>query len=214
MIQTILIYAIPILLAITLHEAAHAFAARYFGDTTAYMEGRMTLNPIKHVDPIGTILIPLVLFVLSSPILFGYAKPVPVNYGRLRNPRRHSAFVAFAGPLSNLLMALMWMIIKFVIIKIGIQEAFFLRMTDAGFTFNLMLFAFNLFPLPPMDGGRIVTSILPPKTAYRFAQIEPYGMYIVLALAFLKVLNYWMIPVMEIARTVLLTLLHPLSLLL
>ena len=179
-IQTFAVYAIPILLAITLHEAAHAFVAKYFGDTTAYAEGRMTLNPIKHIDLFGTIIIPVVLFLASSPFLFGYAKPVPVNFGRLRNPRRDSALVSLAGPVANLIMALMWLVFSIVLLKLHVQEEFFLRVGEAGVLTNLVLFAFNLFPIPPLDGGRILTSMLPPKWGYRFAQIEPYGFFVVM----------------------------------
>lgn len=209
MIQTLAVYALPLLLAITLHEAAHAYVARHFGDTTAYMEGRMTLNPIKHIDPIGTLLIPLLLLIVGSPFLFGYAKPVPVNFSRLRNPRRHMAWVALAGPVANLIMALMWLLFSIIVHKLHLQEPFFIRVGEAGLITNLVLFAFNLFPLPPLDGGRILTSLLPPKTAYKFAKIEPYGFYIVLALAFLKLLNYWMMPVMMAANTMLQLLVSP-----
>ena len=213
MIQTFAVYALPILFAITLHEAAHAYAAKYFGDSTAYAEGRMTLNPIKHIDLFGTILIPIGLFLAGSPFLFGYAKPVPVNFGRLRNPRRDSALVSLAGPGANLLMALMWLVYSIVLHKFNVQEEFFMRVGEAGVLTNLVLFAFNLFPLPPLDGGRILTSLLPSRMAYPFSQIEPYGFYILLALMFLKVLHYWMIPVMMGANYLLQLLVYPLKLL-
>ena len=213
MIQTFAVYALPILFAITLHEAAHAYAAKYFGDSTAYAEGRMTLNPIKHIDLFGTILIPIGLFLAGSPFLFGYAKPVPVNFGRLRNPRRDSALVSLAGPGANLLMALMWLVYSIVLHKFNVQEDFFMRVGEAGVLTNLVLFAFNLFPLPPLDGGRILTSLLPSRMAYPFSQIEPYGFYILLALMFLKVLHYWMIPVMMGANYLLQLLVYPLKLL-
>jgi Zn-dependent protease len=213
MIQTFAVYALPILFAITLHEAAHAYAAKYFGDSTAYAEGRMTLNPIKHIDLFGTILIPIGLFLAGSPFLFGYAKPVPVNFGRLRNPRRDSALVSLAGPGANLLMALVWLAYSIVLLKFSVQEEFFMRVGEAGVLTNLVLFAFNLFPLPPLDGGRILISLLPSKLAYPFSQIEPYGFYILLALMFLKVLHYWMIPVMMGANYLLQLLVYPLKLL-
>ncbi len=213
MIQTFAVYALPILFAITLHEAAHAYAAKYFGDSTAYAEGRMTLNPLKHIDLFGTILIPIGLFLAGSPFLFGYAKPVPVNFGRLRNPRRDSALVSLAGPGANLLMALMWLVYSIVLHKFNVQEEFFMRVGEAGVLTNLVLFAFNLFPLPPLDGGRILTSLLPSRMAYPFSQIEPYGFYILLALMFLKVLHYWMIPVMMGANYLLQLLVYPLKLL-
>lgn len=214
LIQTFSIYALPIVFAITLHEAAHAYAAKYFGDTTAYAQGRMSLNPIKHIDPVGTLLIPIVLYFVGSPFLFGYAKPVPVNFGNLRNPKKQMAFVALAGPAANLVMALMWMLLAIFLHAAGIGEEFFMRMAQAGILTNLVIFAFNLFPVPPLDGGRIMTSILPHKYAYKFAQLEPYGFFIVLGLAFLNVLHYWMGPVMAIAKTVLLLLVSPLTFLL
>lgn len=211
LIQTFAVYALPILFAITLHEAAHAYAAKYFGDLTAYSQGRMSLNPVKHIDPIGTLLIPIVLFVAGSPFLFGYAKPVPVEFGNLRNPRRQMAWVALAGPAANLVMALMWMALAVFLTAWGSTEEFFLRMAQAGILTNLVIFAFNLFPLPPLDGGRIMTSFLPHKYAYKFAQLEPYGFFIVLGLAFLKLLNYWMVPVMTAANGLLLVLISPLN---
>lgn len=211
MIQTFAVYALPILLAITLHEAAHAYVAKYFGDSTAYLQGRMTLNPIKHVDLFGTILIPLGLVLVGSPFIFGYAKPVPVDFGRLRNPRRDSAIVSLAGPAANLLMAFMWLVYSIVLHKFHVQEDFFMRVGEAGLVTNLVLFAFNLFPLPPLDGGRILTSLLPVRLATPFSQIEPYGFFILLALMFLKVLHYWMIPVMMGANQFLQLLVYPLK---
>ena len=212
-IQTLAVYAIPILLAITLHEAAHAYAAKYFGDSTAYAEGRMTLNPIKHVDLFGTILIPLALYLFNSPFLFGYAKPVPVNFSRLRNPRKHSALVSLAGPMANFLMAWMWLVYLILLQLLHVSEPFLLLVGKAGLSTNLVLFAFNLFPLPPLDGGRILTSLLPYKWAVRFVQIEPYGFYILLALMFLKVLRFWMLPLMMFAEELLKLLVFPLTLL-
>jgi len=213
-IQTLAVHLIPVLLAITLHEAAHAYAAKYFGDTTAYAEGRMTLNPIKHIDPIGTIAIPLALFVMGSPYLFGYAKPVPVNFSRLRNPRKHSAIVSLAGPSANLFMALMWLILALILGIFNVHEEFFLRVAQAGVLDNLVFFAFNLFPVPPLDGGRILTSLLPFPLSMRFAQLEPYGFFIVMGLALLNVLRYWMVPVMMLAHGFLQALVTPLKLLL
>jgi Zn-dependent protease len=214
LVQTFAVYALPILFAITLHEAAHAYAAKYFGDLTAYSQGRMSLNPVKHIDPVGTLLIPIVLFFAGSPFLFGYAKPVPVEFGNLRKPKQHMAWVALAGPAANLVMALMWMGLAIFLAAIGAREEFFMRMAQAGILTNLVIFAFNLFPIPPLDGGRIMTSLLPHKYAYKFARLEPYGFFIVLALAFLKVLNYWMVPVMSAANAVLMLLVSPLTFLL
>jgi Zn-dependent protease len=214
LIQTFAVYALPILFAITLHEAAHAYAARYFGDNTAYAQGRMSLNPIKHIDPVGTLLIPIVLFFVGSPFLFGYAKPVPVEYRNLRNPRRQMAWVALAGPAANLFMALLWMIGAILLSTVQAPDDFFMRMAQAGILTNLVIFAFNLFPVPPLDGGRIMTSLLPVRYAYKYAQLESYGFFIVLGLAMLGVLKYWMAPVMMVANTALMALISPLTFLL
>ncbi len=213
-IQTIAVYALPVVFAITLHEAAHAYAARYFGDLTAYAAGRMSINPVRHIDPIGTVLIPLALALLSSPFLFGYAKPVPVDFSRLRQPKRDMLWVALAGPAANLAMALGWMVLFFVLYSADFGEAYFLKVAEAGVLVNLMLFAFNLFPLPPLDGGRIMTSLLPNRLAFRFARLEPYGFFIVLALALLNLLKYWMIPVVALANALLSVLVSPLKFLL
>ncbi|MEN3365001.1 MAG: hypothetical protein V7606_2275 [Burkholderiales bacterium] len=210
-IQTIAVYALPVIFAITLHEAAHAYAAKYFGDSTAYMQGRMSLNPARHIDPIGTLLIPIVMFIATSgAFFFGYAKPVPVDWGNLRKPKRDMAWVALAGPGANLVMALMWLVLAIMLRALDVQEAFFIKMAQAGVWFNLLIFAFNLFPLPPLDGGRIMTSLLPHGLAYKYAKIEPYGFFIVLGLAFLKLLHYWMIPVMAAAEAALLVIVSPL----
>lgn len=214
MIQTFAVYALPIVFAITLHEAAHAYAARYFGDNTAYSLGRMSLNPVRHIDPIGTLLIPIVLYFAGSPFLFGYAKPVPVEFGRLRNPKRDMAWVAAAGPAANLFMALLWMMLAIGLEFTGSQEEFFQRMAQAGVLTNLVIFAFNLFPVPPLDGGRILTSFLPHRLSYKFAQLEPYGFFIILGLLFFGVLHYWMRPVMYAAGVALQTLVFPLTFLL
>lgn len=211
LIQTFAVYALPIVLAITLHEAAHAYAAKYLGDNTAYSLGRMSLNPIRHIDPVGTLLIPIVLFFAGSPFLFGYAKPVPVEFGRLRNPRRDMAWVAAAGPAANLVMALMWMLLALALVVIGSEEEFFMKVAQAGVLTNLVIFAFNLFPVLPLDGGRILTSFLPHKFADKFSQLEPYGFFIVIALVFLGVLRYWMVPVMTAANVALQTIVSPLT---
>ena len=213
-VQAIAVNALPIIFAITLHEAAHAYAAKHFGDLTAYAQGRMSLNPVKHIDLFGTILIPLVLALLKSPFIFGYAKPVPVDFSRLRNPKRHMAWVALAGPAANLIMALIWMVVFYSLDAAAVDEEYFFLVAKAGVFINLVLFAFNLFPLPPLDGGRIMTSILPLRYAIKFARIEPYGFFIVLGLMMLNLLHYWMVPVIGAANIVLNLHVYPLKTLL
>lgn len=183
-IQYITIFAIPLVLAITLHEASHAFAARYFGDSTAYMMGRMTLNPVKHIDPVWTIAVPLLLMLLKSPFLFGGAKPVPVNFGNLRNPKRDMIWVAAAGPAANLVMMILWGIVAKIAISLPESEpvVFIAAMSQAGIYVNALLMIFNLFPVLPLDGGRILMGLLPPKLAYSFSRTEPYGMFILVGL--------------------------------
>ncbi len=210
-VQAIAVNALPIIFAITLHEAAHAYAAKHFGDLTAYAQGRMSLNPIKHIDLFGTILIPLALALLKSPFIFGYAKPVPVDFSRLRNPKRDMAWVALAGPAANLIMALMWMVVFYSLDAAAVDEEYFFLVAKAGVFINLVLFAFNLFPLPPLDGGRIMTSILPMHYAIKFARIEPYGFFIVLGMMMLNLLHYWMVPVIGAANIVLNLLVYPLK---
>ena len=199
-IQKITVYAIPLIFAITLHEAAHAFAARYFGDSTAYMLGRMTLNPFKHIDPVWTILVPIVTL-LVSPFVFGAAKPVPVNFGALRNPKRDMIWVAAAGPFANLIMMVMWAIIGKIAISAGASgPVYFLALVaEAGIFVNALLMVFNLFPLLPLDGGRILTGLLPNKLAYAFSRTEPYGMFILIALIVTGVLGKFMWPLVEIS---------------
>lgn len=215
MIQTVAIYALPVLFAITLHEASHAYAAKYFGDMTAYQQGRMSLNPIRHIDPFGTILIPIMLyFATSGAFLFGYAKPVPVDFSRLRNPKKQMGWVALAGPASNFLMALLWMIFGLLLAGLHTNELFFMRMAQAGVLVNLVILALNLFPLLPLDGGRIVVSMLPQKYAMQFSRIEPYGFFILLGLMLLHVLQYWLVPVMMMANAILVVIVSPLNFLL
>ena len=160
-IQTVAIYALPVLFAITIHEAAHGYVARYFGENTAWTLGRVTLNPIKHIDPIGTIVMPLMLYIATSgAFLFGYAKPVPVQFGNLRHPKRDMVWVALAGPGSNLIQALLWGIGFYFLQGAGVTEAFFIKMCQAGILVNVVMFVFNLFPLPPLDGGRVLVGLL------------------------------------------------------
>jgi len=199
LIQTVSVYAIPVIFAITLHEAAHGYAAKHFGDNTAYMMGRVTLNPFSHIHLVGTILLPLLLyFSTNGALLFGFAKPVPVDFGNLRHPKRDMVWVALAGPASNLVQAIVWALLYVVYTDFGVSEKFFLAMCKAGVLSNVVMFAFNLFPLPPLDGGRIVVGLLPWKQAYQFSRIEPYGFYIVMALVITGVVNHlWLDPVMN-----------------
>jgi len=196
-IRTIAVYALPVLFAITLHEAAHAYAAKYFGDNTAYSQGRMSLNPLVHVDIWGTIVIPIVMFLFSG-FVFGYARPVPVEFGRLRNPKRDMAWVALAGPFANFIMAVLWLILGVLLVFFQVGEEFPHKVAQAGIVTNLLIMAFNLLPIPPLDGGRVVTAMLPHRAAYAFARIEPYGFFIVLALVMLRVVGYWLTPVMAL----------------
>jgi Zn-dependent protease len=210
-IQAVAINAIPLIFAITIHEAAHGYAARQFGDNTAYMQGRVTLNPAKHIDPLGTILIPLALLLMGSPFLVGYAKPVPVNFGRLRNPRIDSIWVALAGPGSNFIQALIWLILLIMLAGLGVNEKFLISMSQAGITWNLGLLVFNLFPLPPLDGGRILSSLLPARQSIALGRLEPWGFFIVLALVFTGVIgSFWMQPLMSFFEWLILLLTTPL----
>lgn len=215
-VQTIAIYALPVLFAITVHEAAHGYAARHFGDSTAHMLGRITLNPLKHIDPLGTIAMPLMLyFATSGAFLFGYAKPVPVNFGRLRNPKKDMVWVALAGPGANLFQAIAWTLALYLLIFLGIDERFFTEMCEAGVLVNLVMFAFNLFPLPPLDGGRILVGLLPHPLAWRVSRVEPFGFFIVMALVITGVVSsLWMRPLMAITSQAIQLLLTPLRYLL
>ena len=212
LIQTVAIYALPVLFAITVHEAAHGYAARHFGDNTAYLQGRITLNPLKHIDPIGTIAMPLLLyFATSGAFLFGYAKPVPVNFGALRHPKRDMVWVALAGPASNFVQALLWALALVMLAGLGVQEPFFIKMAQAGILVNLVMWAFNLFPLPPLDGGRILVGLLPWKQAQWVARIEPWGFFIVMGLVIAGVVGtWWLRPLMSLGYTAINILMAPL----
>ncbi len=183
LIQKIVVWALPVLLAITVHEVAHGWVAMIYGDNTAKMLGRLTLNPIKHIDPVGTILVPGLLLVFGG-FMFGWAKPVPVNWKNLKNPKRDMALVALAGPLANLCMAIAWA----ALIKFGIWLSYeyislpLIYMGGAGVLINLVLMTVNLLPIPPLDGGRIATGILPGPIAWKFSRIEPYGLIIIILL--------------------------------
>ncbi len=203
MIQGIAIYALPVILAITLHEAAHGYAAKHFGDNTAELEGRISLNPMRHVDPMGTVVVPLTMFIVSkltlgAGFLFGWAKPVPVNFEKLNQPKRDMLWVALAGPVANLFMALCWALV----IKLGLAmpDSDFSKpmilMGIAGIKINILLMVLNLLPLPPLDGGRMVVSLLPRRLAYYFSHIEPYGFMILVVLLFSGVLGAVIWPIM------------------
>jgi len=187
------------LLAITLHEAAHGYAARQLGDDTAWQMGRVTLNPFPHIDLMGTVIMPLMLFFATSgQFLFGYAKPVPVDFSRLGHPKRDMIWVALAGPAANLFQAFAWAVVIYLLSGMGSDERFFLDMAQAGVLVNLVMFAFNLFPLPPLDGGRIVVGLLPMRMALGFASIERYGFFIVMGLVLMGAVNtFWMRPIMQ-----------------
>jgi len=196
-LATIVLWAVPVVFAITLHEAAHGFVARQFGDQTAYMLGRVTLNPLKHIDPIGTIAVPGFLLAVSAPFIFGWAKPVPVNFGNLRHPKRDMFWVAGAGPFANFVMAVAWAFLLRSAAPGGmIDSEGLLEMAKAGVQVNLMLMALNLLPIPPLDGGRIALSLLPGPLASHYARIEPYGFMIVIVLLVTPMLNYLLLPIM------------------
>jgi Zn-dependent protease len=216
LIQTIAIYALPVIFAITVHEAAHGYVARYFGDNTAWVLGRVTLNPIKHIDLVGTILMPVLLYVATAgSFLFGYAKPVPVRFGNLRKPKQHMIWVALAGPGANFLQALLWGVLLYLANGAGVTERFVLEMCRAGMLVNVVMFVFNLFPLPPLDGGRILVGLLPWRQAQLVSRVEPWGFFIVMALVLTGVVStLWMSPLMGLTFSALKTLLSPLAMLL
>ncbi len=216
LIQTVLIYALPVIFAITLHEAAHGYVAHRLGDNTAWMMGRVTLNPVPHIDPMGTLVMPVLLFLATGGnFLFGYARPVPVRFGNLNHPKRDMVWVALAGPAINLAQALAWGIALYLCIGTGVNERFVLEVCKAGIKVNAVMFAFNLFPLPPLDGGRILVGLLPWKQAVWLSKVEPWGFYIVMALVVMGVINsLWMAPLMTLTFELLSLLLSPLEFLL
>jgi Zn-dependent protease len=203
-VQVIALYALPVILAITLHEAAHGYVAMRFGDMTAYAAGRVSLNPIRHIDPFGTIALPLAILAITklfggSGILFGWAKPVPVNFANLRHPKRDMLWVAAAGPLSNLAMALLWALV--VRLAVSMPDMYLALpmalMGAAGVFTNVIFMVLNLLPLPPLDGGRILVSLLPHRLAYRVSRVEPYGFVILIVLLFAGALNGVLWPVIR-----------------
>ncbi|CAJ0796363.1 MULTISPECIES: site-2 protease family protein [Ralstonia] len=215
LIQNIAVYAIPVLFAITLHEAAHGYVAKHFGDDTAYVMGRVSINPLRHIDPIGTIAMPLLLyFATKGAFVFGYAKPVPVRFDRLRDPRWHGMWVALAGPTTNFVQAIFWGVLAVVFAVGGVNEPFLIGMARAGILVNMVMAAFNMFPLPPLDGGRVLAALLPPRMALGLSRIEPFGFFIVMALIISNVItNVWMRPIMALLFQLLQWILSPLQML-
>jgi Zn-dependent protease len=199
LIQTISLAAIPVLFAITLHEAAHGYVARHFGDMTAYQQGRITLNPLRHIDTVGTILLPIATLMLGG-ILFGWAKPVPVNFAALRRPKQDMLWVAIAGPASNLVMAFGWALLyKLTWLFPGNYFAEpLLGMAEWGIKINVVLMVLNMLPLPPLDGGRVAVSMLPHRQAYLLAKIEPYGMFILIFMAMTPLLGWILLPMVRL----------------
>ena len=197
-VQKIAVWALPLIFAITLHEVAHGFVASLFGDHTAKLSGRLTLNPIAHIDWVGTVFVPLLMLTVSN-FIFGWAKPVPVDARNMKNPRRDMAFVSLAGPVANLLMALFWgLIAKLGLVLEAMGDGWFglplVYMGSAGIMINIVLGVLNLIPLPPLDGGRFMMSVLPPRAAYKFSMLEPYGFFILLLLLVTNVLSKIMAP--------------------
>ena len=197
LVQKIIIYAIPILFAITVHEVAHGWVASKLGDQTARMMGRLTLNPIKHIDPVGTILVP-VLMLIFTPFVLGWAKPVPVDWRNLRRPRQDMAWVALAGPGANLVMLAGWALLAKFIAASGFGNTSYaiplMAMALAGIFINIILMILNMIPIPPLDGSRVVSAILPPRTAMQYNRLEPYGIIIILVLLFTGVLGRFFLP--------------------
>lgn len=215
LIQTVAIYALPVLFAITVHEAAHGYVARYLGDNTACMLGRVTLNPLKHIDPVGTILMPLLLYATTfaipgGPFVLGYAKPVPVRFGNLRNPKHDMIWVALAGPGVNFVQAILWALLWLALRDSVDPRDFFTQMAVAGIKVNIAIAVLNLFPLPPLDGGRVIVGAIPWKYGQYLARLEPYGFFIVLGLIVLKIFGpLWMEPMMGLSFYVLNFILAP-----
>ncbi len=197
LISTLFVFVIPVIFAVTVHEVAHGWVASRFGDQTAKSMGRLTLNPMKHIDPVGTILVPAIMY-FTSGFIFGWAKPVPVNWRNLGHPRRDMAIVAIAGPVANLLMLLFWAMSAKIIISLGndsnhLTQLLFV-MCSIGITINIVLMILNLFPVLPLDGGRILTAMLPRNLAITFSRLEPYGLIILVALLLSGILWKILLP--------------------
>ena len=219
-ISKLAVFALPVIFAFTWHEAAHAFAAYYCGDKTGFLQGRVTWHPEKHIDLLGTIVLPIVTFALSAatgfPFVFGYAKPVPLDFGAMRKPKRDLALVSMAGPAANFLMALIWLLINVALQIAHVDLKFAAEMSVAGILVNLLLFAVNMLPLPPFDGGRVLIGLLPNEYAAQVAKIEPYGFYIIaiLLMASDVLFKFWINPVMDVSKALLFLLVSPLNYLL
>jgi Zn-dependent protease len=202
-LATIVLWAVPVVFAITLHEAAHGYVARMFGDQTAWMLGRVTLNPLKHIDPVGTVIVPAVLLLMAKlaggvPFIFGWAKPVPVNFGNLRHPKRDMIWVAAAGPGSNFVQALVWAIVL-VAGASALGSEGLAEMAKIGVNVNLVLMALNILPIPPLDGGRILAGLLPASASNALSRLEPFGLFIILALLVSGYLDDLMRPLIQLA---------------
>ncbi len=195
--QTLLIWVIPVLLAITLHEAAHGWTASKFGDHTARMMGRVTLNPVKHIDPVGTVIVPLALLIMSTGFIFGWAKPVPINFNALRSPKSGMIWVALAGPGANLIMAIGWLFVA--ILSFNNNIPIMLKMAGAGIFINILLAVFNLLPIPPLDGSRVISALLPNPLAYKYNQLERFGFVILIGLMFIGGFSYIVWPIVGLA---------------
>ena len=201
LVQTIAIFALPVILAITLHEAAHGYVARHFGDMTAYAQGRVSLNPLRHIDLVGTIVVPLLILLVSRGVfLFGWAKPVPVNYSALRNPKRHMAWVAAAGPAANFAMSLAWAVLLklALVLPPNFFSAPMSAMARAGILINLVFMFLNLLPILPLDGGRIVASLLPGRASWQYAKLEPWGLPVLLLMLVTHVLDFVLGPLVNV----------------
>jgi Zn-dependent protease len=204
-LETIVLWVVPVVFAITLHEAAHGYVAKAFGDRTAELLGRITLNPLRHIDPIGTVVVPALLYLTAGPqYIFGWAKPVPVNFGNLQHPKRDMLWVAGAGPLANFVMAFAWMVVLRLVAHDGVWASEGLaRMAQIGVSVNLVLMALNLLPIPPLDGGRIAVSLLPQRAATLWARLEPIGLFIIMGLMFTPLLGTLIRPIRDAGATLL-----------